>query len=164
MLSYPLEGRSDYIFVLFILAISRRKLDLSVDVVIRAVNSLDLTVLKHEQVEVLQRMVPTEQECKLYREYLIAKKNPDLLTEEDKFLFQLSRIERISTKLSVMAYIATFTELANILQPQIHAVIQASRTVRTSEKFHQVLEIILAFGNYMNAAKRGPAYGFKIQV
>ncbi|CAL8095965.1 unnamed protein product [Orchesella dallaii] len=145
------------------IAISRRKLDLSIDVVIRAVNSLDLTILKHDQVEVLQRMVPTEQECKLYREYIFAKRNPELLTEEDKFLYQLSRIERISTKLSVMAYIATFNELASVLQPQIHAVIQASRTVRTSDKFHQVLEIILAFGNYMNAAKRGPAYGFKIQ-
>lgn len=145
-------------------AISRRKLDLAVDVVIRAVNSLDLTILKYEQVEVLQRMVPTEQECKQYREYLFAKKNPELLSEEDKFLLQLSRIERISTKLSVMAYIATFTELASTSQPQIHAVIQASRAVRTSEKFHQVLEVILAFGNYMNAAKRGPAYGFKIQV
>lgn len=26
-----------------------------------------------------------------------------------------------------------------------------------------MLEIILAFGNYMNSAKRGPAYGFKLQ-
>lgn len=145
-------------------AISRRKLDLSIDVVIRAVNSLDLTVLKHDQVEVLQRMVPTEHECKLYKEYMFARKNIELLTEEDKFLLQLSRIERISTKLSVMAYIATFNELASVVQPQIHSIIQASRTVRTSERFHQVLEIILAFGNYMNAAKRGPAYGFKIQV
>jgi len=63
-----------------------------------------------------------------------------------------------------MAYIANFQESANTIQPQIHAVIMASRSVRSSEKFHQLLEIILAFGNYMNGAKRGPAYGFKIQV
>jgi hypothetical protein len=63
-----------------------------------------------------------------------------------------------------MAYIANFTESANTIQPQIHAVIMASRSVRSSDKFHQLLEIILAFGNYMNGAKRGPAYGFKIQV
>jgi hypothetical protein len=60
-----------------------------------------------------------------------------------------------------MAYIANFTESANTIQPQIHAVIMASRSVRSSDKFHQLLEIILAFGNYMNGAKRGPAYGFK---
>jgi hypothetical protein len=145
-------------------AISRRKLDLSIDAVVRAVNALDLTTLKLEQVEILQRMVPSETEAKLYKEYMAERKNLELLTEEDKFLLQLSRIERISTKLAVMAYIANFPEIASTVQPQIHSIISASRAVRTSEKFHQVLEIILAFGNYLNGAKRGPAYGFKIQV
>lgn len=28
----------------------------------------------------------------------------------------------------------------------------------------KLLEIILAFGNYMNSAKRGSAYGFKLQT
>ncbi|CAG7723964.1 unnamed protein product [Allacma fusca] len=145
------------------IAISRRKLDLPIETVVKAINALDLTVLKVEQVEVLQRMVPNEQESKLYREYIIARKNPELLTDEDKFLLQLSKVERISTKLAVMAYIANFADTANSIQPQIHSVIMSSRSVRTSEKFHQLLEIILAFGNYMNGAKRGPAYGFKIQ-
>lgn len=35
--------------------------------------------------------------------------------------------------------------------------------MKNSKKLRQVLEIILAFGNYMNSAKRGPAYGFKLQ-
>ena len=154
----------------------------------KAINALDLTVLKVEQVEVLQRMVPNEQEVsfflfhqclnvivslinlfimlqsKLYREFVAARRSIDLLTDEDKFLLQLSKVERITTKLAVMAYIANFSETANTVQPQVHSVIMASRSVRTSEKFHQLLEIILAFGNYMNGAKRGPAYGFKIQV
>jgi hypothetical protein len=100
----------------------------------------------------------------LYKEYSASRQDVNLLTEEDKFLLQLSKIERISTKLSVMAYIANFNDQINVIQPQIHSVIMASRSVRSSEKFHQLLEIILAFGNYMNGAKRGPAYGFKIQV
>jgi len=62
-----------------------------------------------------------------------------------------------------MAYIASFKDSVDLLQPQIYAVITASRAVRAAAKFHQVLEIILAFGNYLNGAKRGPAYGFKIQ-
>jgi len=133
-------------------------------VVVRCINSLDFAVLKFDLIEVLQRMVPSEQEVKLYKEYVASKKNPDLLTEEDKFLLTLSKIERLSTKLAVMAYIANFSEVSTVIQPQVHAVIMAARSVRNSEKFHQVLEIILAFGNYMNGAKRGPAYGFKIQV
>lgn len=45
----------------------------------------------------------------------------------------------------------------------MHAIISASRSVKNSKKLRQLLEIILAFGNYMNSAKRGPAYGFKLQ-
>ena len=33
----------------------------------------------------------------------------------------------------------------------------------SSKKLRALLEIILAFGNYLNSGKRGPAYGFKLQ-
>lgn len=35
--------------------------------------------------------------------------------------------------------------------------------MKSSKKFRSVLEVILAFGNYLNSSKRGPAYGFKLQ-
>lgn len=45
----------------------------------------------------------------------------------------------------------------------MQAIISASSSVKNSKKLRQLLEVILAFGNYMNSAKRGPAYGFKLQ-
>ncbi len=42
--------------------------------------------------------------------------------------------------------------------PRIEAVISASKALLTSRNFKRVLEVILAFGNYMNSAKRGAAY------
>lgn len=39
----------------------------------------------------------------------------------------------------------------------------ASNAVKSSKKFRSVLEVVLAFGNYLNSNKRGPAYGFKLQ-
>ncbi|XP_051156889.1 formin-like protein isoform X2 [Leptopilina boulardi] len=145
------------------IAISRRKLEMPVDKVIMAVNALDLKVLSLENVELLQRMVPTDQEIKVYREYIINKKNVNLLTEEDKFLMQLGKVERISSKLSIMNYIGNFFDNLHLITPQIHAVISASSSVKSSKKLRAVLEIILAFGNYLNSSKRGPAYGFKLQ-
>ncbi|KAG6452874.1 hypothetical protein O3G_MSEX007842 [Manduca sexta] len=145
------------------IAISRRKLDTPVEKVIAAVNNLDLKQLPLESVEILQRMVPTEAEQKAYKEYVSEKKNINQLTEEDKFLMQLTKVERISAKLSIMSYMGNFFDNIHLITPQIHAIISGSSSVKSSQKFRNVLEIILAFGNYLNSSKRGPAYGFKLQ-
>ncbi|XP_066145333.1 formin-like protein [Euwallacea fornicatus] len=144
------------------IAISRRKLDMAPEKVIAAINMLDLKQLSLENVELLQRMVPNEQETKAYKEYVLEKKNINVLTEEDKFLLQLTKVERISAKLSIMNYIGNFFDSLHLIQPQVHAVISAANSVKTSRKLRFVLEIVLAFGNYLNSAKRGPAYGFKL--
>uniref|UniRef100_A0A1B6DWK9 Formin-like protein n=1 Tax=Clastoptera arizonana TaxID=38151 RepID=A0A1B6DWK9_9HEMI len=145
------------------IAISRRKLEMSVEKVIVAVNALDLKQLSLENVEILQRMVPNEQESKAYREYIAEKKDINILTEEDKFLMQLAKVERLSNKLAIMAYMGNFLDNVHIITPQVQAVMSASSSVKSSKKFRRVLEIVLAFGNYMNSSKRGPAYGFKLQ-
>ncbi|XP_060803181.1 formin-like protein isoform X2 [Amyelois transitella] len=145
------------------IAISRRKLDTPVEKVIAAVNNLDLKQLPLESVEILQRMVPTEAEQKAYKEYVAEKKNINQLTEEDKFLMQLAKVERISAKLSIMSYMGNFFDNIHLITPQIHAIISGSSSVKSSQKLRNVLEIILAFGNYLNSSKRGPAYGFKLQ-
>ncbi|KRT86828.1 hypothetical protein AMK59_639, partial [Oryctes borbonicus] len=145
------------------IAISRRKLDMPIEKVINAITTLDLKQLHLENVELLQRMVPTDLETKSYREYIIEKKNVNLLAEEDKFLLQLTKVERLPVKLSVMSYIGNFFDNLHLITPQIHAIISASSSVKNSKKLKSVLEIILAFGNYLNSSKRGPAYGFKLQ-
>lgn len=52
--------------ILSTLAISRRKMEMPVEKVIMSVNALDLKVLSLENVELLQRMVPTDQEVCLF--------------------------------------------------------------------------------------------------
>lgn len=46
---------------------------------------------------------------------------------------------------------------------QIYSIISASTSVKSSKKFRNLLEVVLAFGNYLNSSKRGPAYGFRLQ-
>ena len=41
-------------------------------------------------------------------------------------------------------------------------VLEASTEVQNSRRFKRVLEIVLAFGNYMNRGQRGNASGFRI--
>lgn len=102
------------------IAISRRKLEMPVDKVINAINMLDLKQLSLENVELLQRMVPSEQECKAYREYVSERKDVNLLTEEDKFLMQLAKVERMSAKLSIMSYIGNFFDNIHLIAPVRH--------------------------------------------
>uniref|UniRef100_A0A1B6L954 Formin-like protein n=1 Tax=Graphocephala atropunctata TaxID=36148 RepID=A0A1B6L954_9HEMI len=145
------------------IAISRRKIEMSVDKVIVAVNALDLKQVSLENVELLQRMVPTDQEAKAYRQYQLEKKDLCLLTEEDRFLMQLTRVERLSNKLAIMSYMGNFLDNVHLITPQVHAIISASSSVKSSRKLRRLLEVVLAFGNYLNSSKRGPAYGFKLQ-
>ncbi|KAL9905430.1 formin-like protein isoform X2 [Glossina fuscipes] len=145
------------------IAISRRKLDMPIDEVIAAIHSLDLKKLSLENVELLQKMVPTDVEVKAYKEYIIERKDQNLLSEEDKFMLQLSKVERISSKLSIMNYMGNFFDCLHLISPQIQSITTASNSLKQSRKFKAVLEIVLAFGNYLNSSKRGPAYGFKLQ-
>ncbi|KAG8330411.1 Formin-like protein 2 [Homalodisca vitripennis] len=102
-------------------------------------------------------------QAKAYRQYQLEKKDLCLLTEEDRFLMQLTRVERLSNKLSIMSYMGNFLDNVHLITPQVHAIISASSSVKSSRKLRRLLEVVLAFGNYLNSSKRGPAYGFKLQ-
>lgn len=90
---------------------------MSVDLVIKAINNLDLKQLSLENVEILQKMVPTEQEIKAYKEYIGEKKDINLLTDEDKFMMQLTKVERIASKLSIMNYMGNYVDSLHLINP-----------------------------------------------
>lgn len=88
-----------------------------IDAVVHAINSLDLKQISLENVEILQKMVPTEQEVKAYKEYIADRKDVNLLTDEDKFIMQLSKVERISSKLAIMNYMGNFFDSLHLITP-----------------------------------------------
>lgn len=90
---------------------------MSIDSVIQAINNLDLKQILLENVEILQKMTPTDQEVKAYKEYIIERKDPNLLTDEDKFMMQLAKVERISSKLAIMNYMGNFFDSLHLISP-----------------------------------------------
>ena len=46
--------------------------------------------------------------------------------------------------------------------PRIRSVINGCSEVVASKKLRKVLEVVLAFGNFMNQGRRGNAFGFKL--
>lgn len=103
---------------------------MSSETVIKAINNLDLKTLSLENVELLQKMVPTEQESKLFKDYVIEKKNINLLTEEDKFVLNLTKVERISSKLSIMSYMGNFFDSIHLISPVSCATLNKQSLVR----------------------------------
>ncbi|XP_067266832.1 formin-like protein 2 isoform X2 [Chanodichthys erythropterus] len=145
------------------LAITLRKVGKTSEEICRAIQMFDLRTLPVDFVECLMRFIPTESELKVLRQYEKERKPLENLTDEDRFMIQFSKIERLMQKMTIMAFLGNFTESVQMLTPQLHAVIAASVSIKSSQKLKKILEIILALGNYMNSSKRGAVYGFKLQ-
>lgn len=145
------------------LAITLRKVGKTSEEICKAIQIFDLRTLPVDFVECLMRFQPTENEIKVLRQFEKERKPLESLTDEDRFMMQFSKIERLMQKMTIMAFIGNFCESVQMLTPQLHAVIAASVSIKSSQKLKKILEIILALGNYMNSSKRGAVYGFKLQ-
>lgn len=165
------------------MAISMRKIDLETDVVVKAINSFDTNILSMEYTEVLLRMIPQPEEIKAYREYERAGRSLDDMNDVDKFLLQISKIERLEQKLRIMFYINNINlpvesnpsskgqhvlTIIDQYKQRIQTLAEASRAIKKSYGLRIILEYILVVGNYMNCSTRtlatAPAYGFKLQT
>ena len=72
------------------------------------------------------------------------------------------RIPRYSQRLCTLYFKKTLDERLEDIRPRIQEVLLASKELLSSQKLKKVLEVILAFGNFMNRGNRGNAYGFKL--
>ncbi|XP_051631995.1 formin-like protein 3 isoform X5 [Manacus candei] len=145
------------------LAITLRKAGRGADEICRAIHTFDLATLPVDFVECLMRFLPTEAEAKALRQYERERKPLEELADEDRFMLQFSKVERLPQRMAIMAFLGNFAENVQMLTPQLNAIIAASASVKSSQKLKHMLEIILALGNYMNSSKRGAVYGFKLQ-
>ncbi|XP_054033348.1 formin-like protein 3 isoform X3 [Dryobates pubescens] len=145
------------------LAITLRKAGRGTEEICRAIHTFDLATLPVDFVECLMRFLPTEAEAKALRQYERERKPLEELADEDRFMLHFSKVERLPQRMAIMAFLGNFSDNVQMLTPQLNAIIAASASVKSSQKLKQMLEIILALGNYMNSSKRGAVYGFKLQ-
>ncbi|XP_008577771.1 PREDICTED: formin-like protein 1 [Galeopterus variegatus] len=145
------------------LAITLRKGNLGADRICQAIEAYDLQSLSLDFLELLTRFLPTEYERSLIARFEREQRPLEELSEEDHFMLRFSRIPRLPERMATLTFLGNFLDTAQLLMPQLNAVIAASMSIKSSDKLRQILEIVLAFGNYMNSSKRGAAYGFRLQ-
>ncbi|KAM4524350.1 formin-like protein 1 isoform 2-T2 [Odontesthes bonariensis] len=145
------------------LAITLRKEGMAGSDICCAIETYNQRALSLDFLELLERFIPSEYEMKLIQNYEAEGRPLDELSEEDRFMVRFSRIPRLSQRISTLTFMGNFPESVQLVQPQLNAIIAASMSIKSSSKLKKILEIILAFGNYMNSSKRGAAYGFRLQ-
>ncbi|NWR38308.1 FMNL3 protein, partial [Tachuris rubrigastra] len=99
------------------LAITLRKAGKTADEICKAIHVFDLKTLPVDFVECLMRFLPTENEVKVLRLYERERKPIENLSDEDRFMMQFSKIERLMQKMTIMAFIGNFAESIQMLTP-----------------------------------------------
>lgn len=76
----------------------------------------------------------------------------------------MSKIQRFQGRLESISFRRTFAEKSSECARDIARINGGSSALSSAVMFRQVLELILAVGNYLNTGFRGGAYGFKIDA
>ncbi|KAJ7987711.1 hypothetical protein DPEC_G00329330 [Dallia pectoralis] len=145
------------------LAITLRKGGMTASDICNAIETYNQEALSLDFLELLERFIPSEYEVKLIQNYERDGRPLDELPEEDRFMVRFGKIPRLAQRISTLTFMGNFPESLQLIQPQLNAVLTGSMSIKSSSKLKKILEIVLAFGNYMNSSKRGSAYGFRLQ-
>lgn len=91
--------------------------------------------------------------------------NEEELTFPEYFLVQLASIPRVQQKVHALVFMGQFDSLAEDILAGLECVIAGCKEVRSSHTFRDLLGIIVAVGNTLNAASvRGNAVGVNLDV
>jgi len=130
--------------------------------------SLDEGVIKVEDVNKLKSCVPTAEERELLQPYLPdGEKHAHVANLEaaDHFLVLVSQVPRVTQRLDCFQTKLNLPQRITDAMAQIDSVTSAVKGVRESNVLPQLLALVLAAGNVLNAGTlKGNAKGFRLEV
>uniref|UniRef100_A0A8C3AH64 Dishevelled associated activator of morphogenesis 1b n=1 Tax=Cyclopterus lumpus TaxID=8103 RepID=A0A8C3AH64_CYCLU len=136
------------------------RLKLSNEEMKRAILTMDEQEdLPKDMLEQLLKFVPEKSDVDLLEEH---KHELDRMAKPDRFFYEMSRINHYQQRLQSLYFKKKFAERIAEIKPKVEALTRASKEILHSRNLKQLLEVVLAFGNFMNKGQRGNAYGFKV--
>uniref|UniRef100_G3P7P5 Dishevelled associated activator of morphogenesis 1b n=1 Tax=Gasterosteus aculeatus aculeatus TaxID=481459 RepID=G3P7P5_GASAC len=136
------------------------RLKLSNEEMKRAILTMDEQEdLPKDMLEQLLKFVPEKSDVDLLEEH---KHELDRMAKADRFFYEMSRINHYQQRLQSLYFKKKFAERIAEIKPKVEALSRASKEILHSRNLKQLLEVVLAFGNFMNKGQRGNAYGFKV--
>jgi len=127
-----------------------------------ALLNMDENELTVEKLKAIQSNIPTQEEIILIENFDGDKSE---LANAEKYFMAISRLPMLSLRVKALAYKTSFSIKSKDLEMSLGHLLKAIQIVKTDKRFHKVLEIILAIGNYLNGStNRGQTYGFKLNA
>ncbi|KAL4238139.1 Dishevelled associated activator of morphogenesis 2 [Mactra antiquata] len=112
-----------------------------------------------DMLEQLLKYVPTSEEMQLLTELDGEREN---LARADRFLYEMGMIKHYEQRVRALYFKKKYQDRMSDVKPRIEAVFECSKQLTRSRRLKKLLEIVLAFGNYMNRGQRGNAKGFTV--
>ncbi|KAK2496245.1 hypothetical protein MC885_004339 [Smutsia gigantea] len=136
------------------------KLKLSNEEIRQAILKMDEQEdLAKDMLEQLLKFIPEKSDVDLLEEH---RHEIERMARADRFLYEMSRIDHYQQRLQALFFKKKFQERLTEAKPKVEAILLASRELIRSKRLMQMLEVVLAIGNFMNKGQRGGAYGFRV--
>lgn len=125
------------------------------------ISNCDDTMLNVDFIDGLIKCLPQPYQIKELRKLKAASVE---LADAEEFLAKLCDIERLVGRLPCIKFKILFDDMMNI-KPDIRAGTAACKEVTSSQKFGNILNLILSVGNIMNAGSNNDqAVGFQLPI
>jgi len=123
----------------------------------------DAVTLSSEQVDKLLNLLPTAEEVEQVKEYISGGGDREQLGRVELFFLVLSEVKQLRARVQALQVVHQFVHQWQSLHDEAGVVAKACQEIRKSAAFKDILQRVLAIGNYLNGlSNRGGAYGFKL--
>ena len=152
----------------FNLSIVLKKLKLPVETVCAAIVGFDRAALPHDRVEMLQTMMPDDEEVKAIAVFRkgggeASLAEGEVLDAVSAFLFRATTIPRLLARVACLDFSHGAEELCLRTEREMTVSIEAFRQVKESSVFRSLLHLVLSVGNFLNhGTGRGAQGGIKL--
>ncbi|KAJ6572601.1 hypothetical protein B0H10DRAFT_2106751 [Mycena sp. CBHHK59/15] len=127
----------------------------------KALLDLDDEKLSVDDLKAISKQLPTLEEVGRIQDFDDLTK----LAKADQYFGQIMTIPRLSERLDCMLYRRKLDLDIEETRPELNILRNASHELRSSSKFKQVLQAVLAVGNALNGSSfRGGARGFQLEA
>eukprot|EP01111_Echinosteliopsis_oligospora_P012575 TRINITY_DN4323_c0_g1_i1.p1 TRINITY_DN4323_c0_g1~~TRINITY_DN4323_c0_g1_i1.p1 ORF type:complete len:530 (+),score=160.71 TRINITY_DN4323_c0_g1_i1:1984-3573(+) len=131
-----------------------------------AIKEMDMSFLSPEILEQLLNVCPTSEEVQTIKEYMQSNDPEKLpLGPAEAYFYEVSSVLHLESRLKACLYKYQLPEKRDSILEALAMFQAACKEIDNSKKFQQILEIILAIGNFLNfGSNRGSAEGYRIDI